>query len=378
MEVDVKGDSLEEIQRIASAIEEQVRGLPGVNFVNSSFELGNPELQVRVDREKSADLSLSVAQVGYIVETLINGTKAGHFRENGKELDITLRGEKREFDRTQDVERIVLSSPQGETVFLSDIARVRETTGPTQIQHTDRDRSIKLTVNLRGEVPMEQAVRMIDSRAVQPLRQELPLGYSIEITGHARDLDRTWDAVKWSFLLAIIISYLLMCSLFESFTYPFIIMFSVPMAATGGILAVKLAHSFEPLVKMDVITMLGFIILVGIVVNNAILLVHQALNNMREGAHYREAILNSCRVRIRPIFMSTISSIFGMLPLVLSSGSGSELYRGLGSAVVGGLLTSTIFTLVLVPIVFTLWMDMTTGLSRLFGRPALEGMRGEP
>ncbi|HJM44122.1 MAG TPA: efflux RND transporter permease subunit, partial [Nitrospinota bacterium] len=206
---------------------------------------------------------------------------------------------------------------------------------------------------------------------VGPIRARLPLGYSINLSGQAKDLKVTWDTLKWSFLLSLVIVYLLMCSLFESFTHPFIIMFSVPLAATGGILGVKLAHTLDPSIKMDVITMLGFIILAGIVVNSAILIVHQALHNMRNGRPHNEALLESVESRLRPIFMTVTTTVFGMLPVVVSSGAGSELYRGLGSAILGGLILSTVFTVFLVPVMFSLWMTLKDDVSRRFrGRPA--------
>ncbi|RMF91515.1 MAG: efflux RND transporter permease subunit, partial [Nitrospinota bacterium] len=375
VEIDIKGDSLEQIQALASRIEGQVRGIPGVNFVNSSFELGQPELRVYIDREKATELGLSVSQIGYIVETLVEGTRAGSFRERGKEIDLTLIGAQQEFLRTQDLNRIVFHTPSGRVVHLSDIATVREEIGPTKIEHIDRSRSIKLTVNIREDIPLETAIEMISRQVIDPVRATLPLGYSIDISGQAKDLAVTWNALKWSFLLAIVIIYLLMCSLFESFINPLVVMFSVPLAASGGILAVKLVNTFEPSVKMDVITMLGFVILAGIVVNNAILIIHQTLNNMEAGMAPREALRESCRTRIRPIFMSSTTSIFGMLPLVISSGAGSELYRGLGAAVLGGLAVSTLFTLVLVPILFSLWLDLRATLP-LFLRKQWEKRNG--
>lgn len=373
IEIDVKGDDLETIRRLSEELEASLKELPEVNFVNSSFEWGNPELQVRVDREKAADLGLSVAEVGYVVETLVEGTKAGVFREGGKELDIKLKGSTQEFTRTQDLDAILLSTPAGRLIKLSDIALVEEEAGPTKVEHIDLDRAIKLTANIRGDVPLEQAVREVNRKAVDRVRQALPLGYTIDVSGQAKDLTVAWDAFKWTFLLAVIVIYLLMGSLFESWVNPFIILFTVPLAATGGILAVRLAHAFEPAIKMDVITMLGFIILAGIVVNNAILIVHQALNNMHEGYPPQEALLESVRTRIRPIFMTTTTTVFGMLPLVLSRGAGSELYRGLGAAVLGGLSLSTLFTLVLVPALYSLWLDAQVTLSGFFAGRKVDG-----
>lgn len=357
LEVQVKGDNLEQIRAISDSIREKLGPFPEVNFVNTSFEAGNPELQVRIDRAKAAQLGLSAREVGYVIETMVHGTEAGRFREGGKELDIILKGAAVDLRRTQDLDAIVFFTPAGRLVKLSDLATTTLDTGPTKVEHIDRDRAITLTVNLKGEVPLEDAIGLVE-RVVSPVRTALPLGYTIDVAGQAKDLSIAWSSIKWSFILALVVIYLLMCSLFESWTYPLIIMFSVPLAATGGVMAVRLANFFEPAIKMDVITMLGFVILAGIVVNNAILIVHQALNNMREGSEAQEAILESVRTRIRPIFMTTATTVFGMLPLVFARGSGSELYRGLGAAVLGGLVVSTLFTLILIPTLFSLWMDV--------------------
>jgi len=172
-------------------------------------------------------------------------------------------------------------------------------------------------------------------------------------------------------VLALLITYLLMAALFESFAYPFVIMFSVPLAAVGGFAALNIVHRVSlydvtaPIQQFDVLTMLGFVILIGIVVNNAILIVHQALNYMRhEQLTYDEAVVKSVKTRVRPIFMSATTSVFGMLPLVLMTGAGSELYRGIGSVVVGGLAVSTIFTLFVVPAMFSLFLDAKAWASR--------------
>jgi HAE1 family hydrophobic/amphiphilic exporter-1 len=367
IEIDVKGDDLGTVRQLAAAIESQTRPLPGVNFVRSSFEWGNPELQIYVDRDKAAELGFSISEVGYLVETLIAGTEAGTFRERGKERDLTLIGRARGTARTQALDNVVLYPPRGGPIRLVDIAEVRGAEGPTKIEHLDRDRSIKLTVNLKDEVALQEAIDTVNAQVIRPMRRELPLGYSINVSGQAKDLDRTWGSLKWSFFLAILITYLLMCSLYESFTYPFVILFSIPPAMVGGILGLRLLHAVEPTVKLDVLAMLGFIIMAGIVVNAAILLVEQALNHMREGMAPQDAIIESTSNRLRPIFM-TASSILGFLPLVLSSGAGSELYRGMGAVQLGGMLLSTLFTLVLVPTVFSLWIDAQAGLRTLFGR----------
>ena len=358
IELDVRGGELSVIRGIAEKLREKVAGVRGVNFVKSTFEWGNPEIQVVVDRERVAALGLSVTEIGEVVETMVEGTLAGVYREGGKEIDIVLKGRDLELARTQDLGQVVLSDRSGRLVQLSDITTISLGTGPTKVNHVDMDRAIKLTVNISENLPLEQAVGLIEGAAVNQARQSLPLGYSIDVSGQARSLTEAWNSLKWSFLLAIVVIYLLMCSLFESWSLPFIIMFSVPLAMTGGIVAVSLAHATEPSIKMDTVTMLGFIILAGIVVNNAILIVHQTLNFIREGDPGQEALLKSVKSRIRPIFMTSTTTIFAMLPLVVSRGAGSELYRGLGSAVLGGLAFSTLFTLVLIPTLYSLWLDI--------------------
>jgi len=174
--------------------------------------------------------------------------------------------------------------------------------------------------------------------------------------------------------LALLVTYLLMAALFESFTYPFVILFSVPLAMVGGLIGLAITHAFIPTQLLDVLTMLGFVILIGVVVNNAILIVHQALNFMRglgEGVGDdrgalgpREAIAASVKSRIRPIFMTTLTSVSGMAPLVLMGGAGSELYKGLGSVVIGGLIVSTVFTLLVVPLMLSLAFDLQRALGQ--------------
>jgi HAE1 family hydrophobic/amphiphilic exporter-1 len=371
IDLDVKGNDFEVVRRIAGGIEERVRGLQAVNFVNSSFEWGNPEIQVMVDRERVAALGLSVSEVGEVIETMVEGTLAGVFREGGKEIDIVLKGPSLDVARTQDLGQLVLSNGSGRLVQLSDIASIRPGIGPTKVEHLDLDRAIKLTASIQDDFSLGNMIKLVGDTVIENARKGLPLGYSIGVSGQARSLDEAWDAFKWSFVLAVVVIYLLMCSLFESWTLPFIIMFSVPLAATGGILGVSLAHASEPTIKMDTVAMLGFIILTGVVVNNAILIVHQTLNFMREGEPPQEALLQSVRSRIRPIFITSTTTVFAMLPLVLSRGAGSELYRGLGSAVLGGLTLSTLFTLVLIPALYSLWLDISAPAAQRVSQPVL-------
>ena len=332
----------------------QARPIPGL-------DLGNPEVRIIPDRIKAADLGLSARDIGTAVNALMDGATIDGYQYLGEEIDLVLRGD-RDWFRTQDIGTLPIYTPSGQLVPLSTVARVEVTTGPEQINHSERSRTISIQVIPPETLPLETALDNIRREIVDPLLEsgELQPPYAIRLSGSADDLKRTREALQWNFLLAIIITYLLMASLFESFLYPLVIMLSVPPALAGGILGLEIVNITLTYQPLDILTMLGFVILIGVVVNNAILIIHQTLNILyqNEKIPIKDAIRDSVASRVRPIFMSVITSALGMLPLVIFPGAGSELYRGLGSVVIGGLLMSTLFTLFLVPTFLSLAMDI--------------------
>ncbi len=353
----------------------QARPIPGL-------DLGNPEVHVVTNRRRAAELGITNRDLGFTVSALVDGAKSSDYQFEGREIDLAVKAEDSFAHRTHLLEQMPIATPDGRLVTLGSVADVRSANGPVQIDHRERERSIVLRVIPPETVALEAVMEDVQAQILQPMRDEGKLGglYRAQLTGSADDLARTGRALRWNFLLAVMITYLLMAALFESFLYPFVIMFSVPPAALGGFLGLFIAHQAAGQ-QMDVLTMLGFVILVGTVVNNAILIVHQSLNHMREeNMGPREAIRDATHSRVRPIFMSVLTSVFGMLPLVLFPGAGSELYRGLGSVVVGGLLLSTIFTLFLVPAVFSLSLDIRAAFVRGirgWSRPAAETTGGK-
>ncbi|GIW46946.1 MAG: acriflavine resistance protein B [Deltaproteobacteria bacterium] len=358
IDIQITGPELGKLVNLGQKIFSQVlQNIPGSQVRPiPSLELGHPEIQVVTDRVRASDVGLTNEELGFMVRALVEGAKVSDYLLDGEEIDLTLKGDSRYITHTQDIESLFINTPSGKLVTVGSVANVKLTTGPEQINHYERQRAITIQVRPPEEMPLEEALDVIQQNILLPLRASGEVGgaYNIIVSGTADDLTVLRKSLQWNFVLAAVISFLLMASLFESFLYPFVIMFSVPLASFGGFLGLFILNRFvyQPL---DVLTMLGFIILIGIVVNNAILIVHQALNYIRdEGMELNEAITSSVRNRIRPIFMSTMTSVFGMLPLVLFPGSGSELYRGLGSVVVGGLSVSTVFTLFLVPSVFSL------------------------
>jgi HAE1 family hydrophobic/amphiphilic exporter-1 len=373
IEIEIKGPDLAQLINIGRQIYgmvsqvlpgSQIRPIPGL-------DLGNPEMRIFPNRDRLSRIGMTTYDLGLTVDVLVDGAKASTYRLYGDEIDLVVKNKAGELERTQDLKNFPIIAPGGEKVTLGSVADINLEEGPTQINHIDSQRAITIQVIPGREIPLETAMDTIRAKVVEPVKASGQLSslYRIELGGTADDLTKTRKALQWNFILAILISYLLMSALFENFLYPFIIMFSVPLAAAGGFAGLLLVNLFITYQPLDILTMLGFIILVGIVVNNAILIVHQTLNNMREGnMKPRDAITESVRSRIRPIYMSSITTVFAMFPLVLFPGAGSEFYRGLGSVVVGGLLVSTVFTIFLIPALLSLAFDTVDALKRLVAR----------
>ena len=279
-----------------------------------------------------------------------SGIRIAEITIDSKRMDLTLRGKLNAITQTQGIENIPVVTPSGKILPISSLADIVMTSGPTEIRHIERDRTITLQIKPIDTIPLEAAIDMIEENVILPLEQNgLPTGVNLNLSGTADELTNTWNAMVINLLVAICMVYLLMAILFESFVYPLVIMLSVPPAAAGGVMGLWVLN-LNILQPLDMLTILGFVILIGIVVNNAILLVHQTLQHIREESmSTSDAIIEATKNRIRPIFMSTLTSIFGMLPLVLFPGAGSELYRGLGSVIIGGLCLSAILTLAIVP-----------------------------
>ncbi len=367
----LRGDDIDRLYDIGDRMQDGIKAVEGVQGINPSYKRGNWELRPVVDRKRAADVGLTARDIGYDVGAIINGVEVADFREaSGNELDLILRGRPRYRRHIEAVADLPLWTPRGGRVLLGQVAPVAPAAGFNVIEHTEQQRSVTLETQLTPEAAIGAVVNTIQDRVIGPMEADgtIPPTYIVETRGQARDLERMWKALRWSLLLALVIVYLLMSALFESFAHPFVIMLTVPLAMVGGFGMLWAMRGYNTLLglpppQLDVVTMLGFVILIGIVVNNAILVVAQALNFHRsEGREIKRAIVDSVESRIRPIFMSTMTSILAMLPLVLRPGPGSELYQGLGSVVVGGLLISTVFTLILTPVVFSFGFAVTERL----------------
>jgi len=317
-----------------------------------SLENSYPEANFVPNRSNAVANGLSEQEVGLYIDVIMDGRKIGEYKpEQAKKIDLVLRSDESGVQIPEDIAESIIANKYGHLIRIGDVAELKYDQGMMQIDHLERKRNIRLEITPPPEIPLQQAMEIIENKVVNNLKAAGQLkGVTVNIGGNADKLAQAMASMQWNLLLAAIIVYLLMSALFENFLYPFIIMFSVPLAAAGGLIGLTLVNWLIAPQALDIVAMLGFIILVGTVVNNAILIVHQALNNVRYGGLVGiDAVVESVRTRIRPIYMSTTTSLFGMLPLALSTGAGSELYRGLGSIILGGLALSTVFTLFIIP-----------------------------
>lgn len=389
IKIDIVGDELEKVTGTASALFGQIAmqfGPFSITPEPANFSLPTPELQVTPNDERLRDVGMTRRDVGLAVAAAGDGILLVRAYDVGGELkDLKIINSDAMEERPLDsLLNAPIATPNGNVVDLESLASVKRVRLADQIKHVDRQRAVTLQFTPPPGLPLQSAVDQVNIM-VQQLRDQgkLPNGVTVNLSGSAGQLaeirqilmgDGTFvGTVSSSVFLALLIVYLLMVVLFQSWTYPLVIMVSVPLATLGGFLGLAVVHYWSlsdrylPVQNLDVLTILGFVILAGVVVNNAILIVYQAINFMKgrseEGDDVsdltpREAISKSVESRVRPILMSTLTSVGGMLPLVLMPGSGSELYRGLGAVVVGGLVVSTIFTMFLVPVLLSFMFSM--------------------
>ncbi|MEX0915124.1 MAG: efflux RND transporter permease subunit [Wenzhouxiangellaceae bacterium] len=319
--------------------EANIRPEPGL-------EMAEPELRLIPDDRRIAELGWTRSQIATMIRALGSGAFLGEYFDGERRLDVILRGER--WSTPEELLATPLSSPTGEIVTLGELVRLERTAGPNEIRRVDRSRTLTLQVTPPSGMPMETALNILREQVEPDIRAAMPPGGVIAYRGTAEALGETLRNLSGSFLLAIVILYLLISALFRSFKDSLLVIMTLPMATIGGVLGLRLVDALfgQP---MDMLTMIGFVILLGLVVNNAILLVYRARDAERDGIDRKEAVHQAVSLRLRPILMSTFTSLFGMLPLLLLPGAGTELYRGLAAVIVGGMAISTLFTLILLP-----------------------------
>lgn len=356
--VRIVGPDLDQLTQIKDQMMGRLQKTQGVSRSRPDFVFGAPELRVFPKKQKLAQLGLEPSEVSALVEASLGGIFASEFVEGKDTLNVVVKLKDVFVETPEALGQLPLALPSGRTVQLQDVAEVVETTGPDSVNHVNVERSITLTVNLSDDAPLGSTVERVQNEVVDAVNAELPSGYRTYISGTADQLNSTLSQLGSVFLFSLLITYLLLMALYRSFTYPLIILATVPLGLTGGVICL-VGVSWIPGtdVALDMITAIGFIILTGIVVNNAILLVDRALQLQREGEEYWVSVRQATRDRLRAILMSASTSVLGMLPLAVVPGDGAELYQGLGIVLVGGLTFATVLTPTVVPALMGLFKD---------------------
>lgn len=363
-EVELSGPDYPTLEQSSRELSAAIQALSGVETVRSSLVSGQPELRIVVDEARAKDLGLDVAEVGRIVETFVAGRRVTEMLDGGREVDLNVLAPQARVASGEDLASLRFRTRAGAVVALGEVAHVEHTVGPQSIRRLERQRNVLLTVNIASEAPLEEMVERVEQQVFPPLAARLGPTYALRVGGSADALRQTLAALTSGFGLSILIIYLLLVALFQSWLTPFVILVTVPPALSGGLIGIRLAHWYsDGQAAFDVIAMLGFVILAGLVVNNAILIVHQANNFRIEGMEARRALAESARSRLRPILMTVSTTVMGMLPLAVIGGSGAELYQGLGAVIVGGLTFSTLFSLFFVPVLMSLGYDVRDALA---------------
>ena len=317
--------------------------LPGARVrPRPGLELAEPELQFKPQDDRLREAGWNRETLAQVSRMLGQGLEVGEYFDGEERLDIMVRIP--HWGTPEQLAAIPLHTPNSGVMPFGELVDIARTAGPNTIRRLDRRRTITLEVTPPADLPLEQALQILQTEVEPMIEAALPADGVIRYGGSADNLKTAMENLSNSFVVALIILLLLMAALFRSFTDSLLVMMALPLATIGGVIALKLMQ-----LPADLLTVIGFIILLGLVVNNAILLVHQARSAERSGQTRRAAVRDAVRTRIRPILMSTSTTVFGMLPLVLFAGAGAELYRGLAAVIIGGMIFSTIFTLVLIP-----------------------------
>jgi multidrug efflux pump subunit AcrB len=366
--VDIQGSDIEALSTVAvqgmkiindTIAGAQVRPIPGL-------EVAEPELQlIPVDRRITA-AGLDRAAVANIVRAMTSGSFVGEYFDGNDRMDIILRGPA--WRSPEELANIPIATPLAGIQTLGELTEIRRTVGPTQLLRVDGQRTLTLSVTPPDDMTVQEALDRLRDIAGPQLKAILPADVTLQYRGTADRLDEAFAQMGTNLVLAMAILFFILAAMFRSLRDSLLVLMAMPLAVAGGVLALRIMNLFTRQ-SMDLLTMIGFIILLGLVVNNAILLVMQTRSGQRDGLQRDHAVAEAVRLRARPIYMSTLTSIFGMLPLMLVPGVGSQIYRGLATVIIGGMVLSGLFTLILMPSILRLppltWARLT---GRLPGR----------
>jgi HAE1 family hydrophobic/amphiphilic exporter-1 len=369
VEFSLQGSDLKELERLAQLVMSKVRDVPGLVDLDSSVKPNKPTVSIDVKRDAASDLGLGVAQIATQLRTLVAGSTVGTWRASDDQTyDVNVRLEPQARDTPQDIERLpftVGTNADGTSrvIRLSQVATVKESTGSNQINRRDLTREVAINGNVfnrsAGEVSADIKT-ILDGMSFPP-------GYRYQFGGSTKNMNESFAYAISALVLAIVFIYMVLASQFKSFLQPLALMTALPLTLIGVVLALLMFRS-----TLSMFSVIGVVLLMGLVTKNAILLVDFAIRSREEGLERTEALLLAAKVRLRPILMTTLAMIFGMVPLAFALTEGSEQRAPMGQAVIGGVITSSLLTLVVVPVMYCYMDDLANWAMRLWRKPVVK------
>jgi HAE1 family hydrophobic/amphiphilic exporter-1 len=344
--IELKGDDLEVLRELSDEIVARVETVPGTRNVNSSLSTQVPQMEITVKRNVASRFGLTTAQISNDIKTILDGRTATTYKLNGDEIDIIIEGDGRYNNSIASLEQLNIVAPTGAIVPLNLVADIAINNGPETITRIDQSRIVTVSSGISGR-DLASVVSDIQNNVSDI---ELPMGYSINFGGQNQEMVEAFADLALALVLAILLVYMILASQFESLLTPFIIMFATPLAFAGGILGLFITNR-----TLNVVSIIGFIMLAGIVVNNAIVLIDYINTRRANGEDRTTAVLNAGPIRLRPILMTTLTTMLALIPLALGIGDGAELQAPMATVVIAGLLSSTLLTLVFIPVLYTIF-----------------------
>jgi HAE1 family hydrophobic/amphiphilic exporter-1 len=347
IEIFIKGYNLEKLTEFNEIVLQKVAEVEGIADVKSNIKRGNPEIHIVYDREKMSRYDLNILNVANSLRNKILGDVSTKYRDLDRRIDITVLLQEKYKHSVSDIGRIVINPGQEKPIVLSAVADIYIGEGPSEIRRVDQERTAVITANITGEKDLKSVISEIDA-----MLAEIDFGneFFVELAGQNKEMETSMNSLLMALLLAVFLVYIIMASQFESFIHPLVILFSIPLAIVGVIFVLFLME-----IPLSIMVYLGLIMLAGIVVNNAIVLVSH-INHLREtGMDKVSAIIEGGKVRLRPILMTTMTTVLGLLPMALGLGDGAEIRQPMAITVIAGLISSTFLTLIIIPTVYAVF-----------------------
>lgn len=355
IELVVYGAELDSVMKYANIAMDELLKVPGATEINLSVEAGNPEIKVEVDRDKMAALGLTMANIGATMQTAFSGNTKGKFKQGEYEYDINIRFGTFDRKNIEDVKNLMFVNNTGQKIRLYQFANVAEGSGPSMLERRDKSSAVSIKAQSvgrpSGDVAAEWGNKLKETKK--------PVGVNYLWSGNIEMQQDGFGTLGIALLAAILLVYLILVALYDNFVYPFVVLFSIPLAVIGALLALGMSNN-----TLNLFTILGLIMLIGLVAKNAIILVDFTNQRKKEGASTFQALIEANNARLRPILMTTLAMVFGMLPIAMASGAGAEWKNGLAWVIIGGLISSLFLTLIIVPVMY----DVFDKLIKKFGR----------